>query len=47
MTKYAVDISCWIYVDAENEDEALTEAHDWCVYALDNFEIVNVEVADD
>lgn len=43
MPKYAVDISCWIYLEAPNETEAFGEAHAWCAENLDNFDIVNVE----
>lgn len=47
MTRYAVDISTWVYVNAENETEAFNEAHAWCANTLDDFEIVNVEEVDD
>ena len=47
MTKYAVDISCWIYVDAETEDEAFNLATAELGRYLEDYEIVNVEVADD
>ena len=47
MPRYAVDISCWIYLDAPNETEAFNEAHTWCANILENFEIVNVEDMED
>lgn len=48
MTKYAVDFSGWVYVDAEDGDIAFADVYYHLAQLLDNFEIVNVEeVTDD
>lgn len=43
MSRYAVDASVWLYVEAKDREDAFGIAHQQLADLVENFEIVNVE----